>query len=152
MRTLILTLLLVLVSCTVFSQLFKKEGKPAVTPNGLSDSGWLSPNIFKPSKYKPKSLVKDTLIPRNLHRGYSFDEVKLIQQKAQTYIGNNGNGSDIYEDQRDNMMVLKPDKSFSSNMPNAINQVLLTDTLSIPSGQLPRIYRTPKDITTKPRQ
>ena len=129
-----------------FCQPLTYPKKVAIVADGIRDSAWLSPNTFKPSKYKPKSLEKDTLIPKNLHRGYLYEDVKLLQQKPQKYIGNNGKGSDIYQDQLDNMYVLKPDKSFSSIMPNALNQVLLTDSISMQLNQLPRVYRSPKPI------
>ena len=130
----ILTLLMVITVAGAFCQpfIYRAEVAPLTKP------------LTYP-KYKPNNLVRDTLIPKNLHQGFLYQEdVKLVPQKPQKYIGNNGNGSDIYQDQLDNMYVLKPDKSFSSTMPNALNQVLLADSVSMQPRQLPRIYRSPK--------
>jgi len=51
------------------------------------------------------------------------------------YIGNNGNGFDIYQTPQDNMYILKPDASFTSNMPVAKIYDADTKPVEMPNAQ-----------------
>ncbi len=146
MRILLTILLLVLVIPAAFSQtsLGTIQLAPSNTP--FRDSTWLSPKTHLkkalPLPHAGSILMDAIILPKKQN---PFDNMpNAITRKIQpdVYVGNNGNGFDIYRSQMDNMPVAKPDKSFTSNMP-VFNYQLLPDVPFVKPEQ-PRIYRTPK--------
>ena len=118
--------------------------KPSDIP--FKDSTWRKPKTQLKKAFEmphTNSLLMDTVIlfPK---KQIPYDNMpNAIIRKAQpdVYVGNNGNGFDIYRSQIDNMPVAKPDKSFSSNMP-VFDYQLLPDVPAV-KPQQPRIYRFP---------
>lgn len=66
---------------------------------------WLTNKLARP--------VGDTLrLPYN-----GMPNAIIYRSKPDIYVGNNGQGQDIYRSQLDNMSILKPDSTFYSAMP-----------------------------------
>jgi hypothetical protein len=145
MKTLMTILLFVLVMPDAFSQtnLGTIELKPADTP--FRDSVWLKQK-GQPKKIFPLPFagsLTDTMILPKQRAPFSDNMPNAFTGKFQqdVYVGNNGNGLDIYRSPIDNMPVVKPDKNFTSNMP-VFNYQLLPDRPAVKPGQ-PKIYRFP---------
>ena len=139
-------LLLSLVAPAAFSQ--TSWGTIQLAPSNIpfKDSTWLTPKThLKKTVPLPQtgSILMDTIIfPKKQNPYDNMPNAIIRKSQPDVYVGNNGNGFDIYRSQIDNMPVAKPDKSFTSNMP-VFNYQLLPD---IPSGKMeqPRIYRSPR--------
>jgi len=55
------------------------------------------------------------------------------------YLGNNGQGMDIYQTPHDNMCILKPDFTFSSNMPVVNTLITEYKPVAIPNATPPAL-------------
>lgn len=107
--------------------------KPYTQPKyKLKDSA-----LFK--RFKDKNFV-DSL--RNAYRNspYFNDKSPLpgSMPKRFNYAGNNGKGFDIYQTPQDNMYILRPDSTFSSNMPNANMMSIQLKPIEMPNSQKDR--------------
>jgi len=86
---------------------------PFVMPNYKANTSGIK-------KFKPLS---DTTMFKKLYQlkqsRQPVDNMPIVgmQPVQLTYVGNNGNGLDIYKAQQDGMPVLKPDSTFYSAMP-----------------------------------
>jgi len=124
MKILLNTLLLVLVVSVSFSQEIKRSGGY----QSSKDANWLSPKvrdqraIALPDGSVMQNL-KDTVFPKSqLSNLAMISNPTVAKAQQDAYMGNNGEGFDMYRSHVDNMSVLKPDQSFSDRMPtdNAI--------------------------------
>ena len=91
----------------------------ANTLNAQSSKPLLIPLNDKPvpewkKAYRLKQL-RDS-ISGSYHRGQNTPPPGAMPNKM-AYIGNNGKGFNIYQTPQDNMLILRPDSSFVSNMP-----------------------------------
>ncbi len=145
MRILLTILLFMLIVPGTFCQ--TNFGTIDIKPSGIpfKDSTWLTPkNHSKNALVLPRSgpPLKETIIlPKKRIPFDNMPNAIIHKTQPDIYVGNNGNGFDIYRSQIDNMPIAKPDKSFTSNMP-VFNYQLLPDT-PIVKPELPRIYRFP---------
>lgn len=92
--------------------------------------------IPKQKKFpKPKLYFGNDLPGSNYLNQYQFNQQPLnampnaINQQQVAYLkpvfrNNNGNGFDVYESPLDSMPVIKPDETFTSNMPTGNYQLL----------------------------
>ena len=70
-------------------------------------------------KYKHRELIdslRRQLFPQNDPYSYHMPLAGSMPKKF-IYLGNNGNGFDLYQTMQDNMYILRPDSTFVSNMP-----------------------------------
>lgn len=87
-----------------------------------------NPNLFSKGKLTGEFArpVRDTLrLPYN-----GMPNAIIYRSKPDIYVGNNGQGQDIYRSQVDNMSILKPDSTFYSAMPMDTRTLRGTRTLS----------------------
>jgi hypothetical protein len=105
MKPLFCSLLLLLIAASSFTQ----------------NSGWQKAAI---TPYLDLRTLKDTNITRQFEQlkreqlpNSGMPNAITIQPQPPVYLGNNGNGSDIYQSPIDNMPILMYDSSFASNMP-----------------------------------
>ena len=73
--------------------------------------------------------LKDTVSPKTKLSNLITPNT-IIASQHDVYMGNNGQGFDIYRSHADNMPVLKPDQSFSDKMPMS-NTVSPNDRMNI---------------------
>jgi hypothetical protein len=92
-------------------------------------------------KSRPDTGIDKNILPYN-----GMPNAIRRKNPPDVYVGNNGQGQDIYRSQIDNMAILKPDSSFYSGMPNGSGSAVL-DLLKN-QGTSPvmpkRIYTVPK--------
>jgi hypothetical protein len=152
MRVRLTTLLLVMASAS-FSQTgnlgpvtidtahtyeFKKNWR---TPKELPKKDGIRPGTITLEK-NPMTLYTDTaIIPKQRLPYEGMPNAIINKPQPDSYVGNNGKGSDIYKSHLDNMPVLKPDKSFSSNMSTGNYQLLPDIPVVKPADPA---YRYPK--------
>ena len=102
----------------------------------------------------PKDKLQDTALMNKLKdRGFvdslrsewrkrysPYNNVPLAgaMPKRFTYLGNNNNGFDIYQTPQDNMYILKPDSTFTSNMPVANTYNLYLKPVEMPNAKKDR--------------
>lgn len=91
------------------------------------------------NKLKDKAFT-DSLKSELLKRSSPYYNTPLAgsMPKRFTYLGNNKNGFDIYQTPQDNMYILKPDSTFTSNMPVANTYNLLMKPVDIPNPKKDR--------------
>lgn len=123
----IAALLLVAASVSAQARSYTIEGRKP-----LSDSLRLHHNVLPYSSAKEwltnklARPVGDTLrLPYN-----GMPNAIIYRSKPDIYVGNNGQGQDIYRSQVDNMSILKPDSTFYSAMPMDTRTLRGTRTLS----------------------
>ena len=90
----------------------------------------------------PKSLPSDTSIKINpFNRSVpntGIPNAITTPLLPDVYVGNNGQGQDIYRSQLDNMSILKPDSNYHNSIPNTHNGVPLPYYRRIPLKGYPR--------------
>ena len=114
---------------------------------------------------KPKnSSIPDTVIRRykdelkkNQVPNYGIPNAILVKPQPNTYIGNNGQGFDMYESPIDNMTIAKPDTSSGFNMPvlkfTTPEKIVNSQTFNMPGLKEYIEQKKPKDtMAAKPWQ
>ena len=81
-------------------------------------------------------------------KGYSdsMPNALVVKPFKGVKIGNNGQGSDLYKSEPDNMIVLKPDSSFHVTIPNAMDVHKLN---SIPPALLKQLYEHQNELSSQ---
>ena len=91
------------------------------------------------NKLKDKDFV-DSLRNELRKRYTPYDKMLLAgsMPKRLNYFGNNLQGFDIYQTPYDNMYILKPDSTFTSNMPVANTYNLIMKPIEMPNTKKDR--------------
>jgi len=91
------------------------------------------------NKLKDKDFV-DSLRNELRKRYAPYDKMLLAgsMPKRLNYVGNNLQGFDIYQTPYDNMYILKPDSTFTSNMPVANTYNLIIKPIEMPNTKKDR--------------
>jgi len=88
------------------------------------------------NKLKDKDFVDS--LRNELRKRYNNLSLAGSMPKRLNYVGNNLQGFDIYQTPYDNMYILKPDSTFTSNMPVANTYNLTMKPLELPNPKKDR--------------
>ncbi|CAN5459228.1 hypothetical protein BH10BAC2_BH10BAC2_25750 [soil metagenome] len=92
------------------------------------------------NRFKNKQYVDSLKYALKLPKGnYGTIPLAGSMPRKLSYIGNNQQGFDIYQTPQDNMCILKPDATFSSNMPVANSLQVQIKPVEMPNPQKERI-------------
>ena len=123
-------------------------GNPAIARSGSkqADSILRSKNNF----YKS---IPDTGIDKDILPYNGMPNAIRRKTPPDVYVGNNGQGQDIYRSQLDNMPILKADSTFQSGMPNASAKMKLYMIPVNPDPKIPsRVWTQPKNGSKTPNK
>ena len=88
------------------------------------------------NKLKDKDFVDS--LRNELKKRYNNLSLAGAMPKRLNYVGNNLQGFDIYQTPYDNMYILKPDSTFTSNMPVANTYNLIMKPVEMPNTKKDR--------------
>lgn len=114
----------------------------------LSASAQKTPYIFKPEPHFGHGLIlqmPQRLFPDSLQNNKQYPLMPYRQEISAMsrqfyFLGNNGKSMDIYQTPADNMFIIKPDATFTSNMPVAANINLQYKPIAMPNPRMDMHY------------